>query len=82
MGLMVKGVLDRETNKVHLFERGDRTKRAKALDTMDVDDPELPALIGKQLYAQLLEDIEVNKILEPIIIEVLIADIFIILNFI
>ena len=56
-------MLDRDTNLVHLFERGTRTGRAKALDTLTLDDPLLPEAIGKELYDQLREDVEVRPVL-------------------
>jgi peptide chain release factor 3 len=66
-GEQFQGVLDRDTKLVHLFERGDRTKRAIALDTMQLDDPLLPEAIGESLYAQLLEDVEVLEgLIEPL----------------
>ncbi|KAG5175270.1 PRF3, plastid translation release factor RF3 [Tribonema minus] len=62
-----QGVLDRDTNLVHLFERGDRTGRAKEMGTLELDDPELPIAIGETLYNQLREDVEVLEgLIEPL----------------
>lgn len=54
----MQGVLDRETSKVHLFERGARTKKATDMAEVDLHDPELPDLITEELYDQLMEDVE------------------------
>lgn len=51
-------MLDRETNTVHLFERGARTKKATDMPELDLDDPKLPELITEELFEQLLEDVE------------------------
>jgi len=53
-----QGVLDRETSKVHLFERAARTKKATDMAEVDLHDPELPELITEELYEQLMEDVE------------------------
>lgn len=56
--LLLQGVLDRETNTVHLFERADRTAKATDVGQLDLDDPKLPGLITEELHEQLLEDVE------------------------
>lgn len=56
--LIAQGVLDRETNTVHLFERAGRTKKATDMPELDLHDPKLPELITEELYEQLLEDVE------------------------
>ena len=62
-----QGVLDREDNTVHLFERGDRTGKAKDLDVVALSDPALPELIGERLYEKLVEDAEVlDGLVEPL----------------
>lgn len=53
-----QGVLDRETNTVHLFERAARTKKATDMPELALDDPKLPELITDELFEQLLEDVE------------------------
>lgn len=55
---LTQGVLDRETNTVHLFERADRTAKATDMAQLDLDDPNLPELITEELYEQLIEDVE------------------------
>ncbi len=52
-----QGVLDRATNEVHLFERGNRRKKVDA-NVVALDDPELAEIIGEELYTQLQEDVE------------------------
>ena len=60
-----KGVLDRRTGTVALFERGDRGKVA-AVRALDVDDPTLEDEIGDAtLYEALIEDIEMLDELTP-----------------
>jgi peptide chain release factor 3 len=62
-----QGVLDREDNTVHLFERGDRRGKAKDLEVVALDDPLLPELIGERLYEKLVEDAEVlDGLVEPL----------------
>ena len=69
-----KGVLERATRTVALFERGDRGKMA-SLRTISLDDDEqaaeLEELIGDdELYAQLLEDVELlDEMIEPLELE-------------
>ena len=66
-GERFQGVLERETKLVHLFERGDRTGKATDLQTVPVDDPELEEMIGEELYAQLMEDVEMlDGLIEPL----------------
>mmetsp|Transcript_4951 Transcript_4951/g.8063 ORF Transcript_4951/g.8063 Transcript_4951/m.8063 type:complete len:642 (+) Transcript_4951:42-1967(+) len=57
-GSNFQGVYDRPSRKIHLFERGDRRKKV-ASTIMDVDSPDVEDVIGADLYAQLLEDVEV-----------------------
>lgn len=52
-----QGVLDRGSGKVHLFQRGDRRKKNYA-SVVSLSDPELPELIGAELYAKLVEDVD------------------------
>ena len=56
-GESFQGVLDRATNEVHLFTRGDRRKKVTA-NVVALTDPTLPEIIGDTLYFKLLEDIE------------------------
>ena len=63
-GESFQGVLDRASNKVHLFQRGDRRKKIAA-NVVDLNDPDLKEIIGESLHAKLLEDIEVLDMLIP-----------------
>lgn len=66
-GERFKGVLDRETSLVHLFEKGDRTGRAQEKGTLELSDPLLQDTIGKELYDQLIEDVEMLEgLVEPL----------------
>ncbi|CAM9240182.1 unnamed protein product [Ectocarpus sp. 4 AP-2014] len=65
-----KGVLDRDTNTVHLFERAGRTKKATDMPELDLHDPKLPELITEELHEQLLEDVEMlDGLVEPLDME-------------
>jgi peptide chain release factor 3 len=63
-GESFQGVLDRATNQVHLFQRGDRRKKIAA-NVVDLNDPDLKEIIGESLHTKLLEDIEVLDMLIP-----------------
>jgi peptide chain release factor 3 len=58
-GDQFKGVVDRQSQTVYLFERtvGGRTRGEVA--TYKLDDPKLKELIPKALYAQLNEELEI-----------------------
>eukprot|EP00640_Fibrocapsa_japonica_P000987 CAMPEP_0113945122 /NCGR_PEP_ID=MMETSP1339-20121228/38496_1 /TAXON_ID=94617 /ORGANISM="Fibrocapsa japonica" /LENGTH=515 /DNA_ID=CAMNT_0000950535 /DNA_START=304 /DNA_END=1851 /DNA_ORIENTATION=+ /assembly_acc=CAM_ASM_000762 len=60
-GPRFKGVLDRETNLVHLYEKGERGKKAveEAQGPIPLDDPILKELLEEELYNQLMEDAEI-----------------------
>ena len=62
-----KGVLDRRSKTVNLFDRGERGKVA-ALKTIALDDPSLEEEIGdSELYEQLMEDAELlDELMEPL----------------
>lgn len=49
---------------MHLFQRGDRRKKVTA-NVIDVKDPEIEDVIGHELYAKLLEDVEMLDSLIP-----------------
>lgn len=53
-----KGVFDRHSRTVHLFQRSLHGSKAAATTTVDLDDPALEDQIGTELYAQLLEEVE------------------------
>jgi peptide chain release factor 3 len=53
-----KGVFDRHSRMVHLFQRSLHGSKAATTTTMALDDPTLEGQIGTELYAQLLEEAE------------------------
>lgn len=57
-------MFDRASQTVHLFQRGDRRKKVTA-NVIDVKDPEIEDVIGHELYAKLLEDVEMLDSLIP-----------------
>ncbi len=59
MGRDFKGVLDRRTRKVHLYER-DETRGAEIVAevVLDADDPTIRERVGPGLHDKLLEDLE------------------------
>lgn len=61
-GADFKGVCDRHSRIVHLYEKV--AHGSKRLDTraLSLDDPALPGLLGKELYDKLIEDIELLSI--------------------
>eukprot|EP00904_Undaria_pinnatifida_P005935 jgi/Undpi1/2471/HiC_scaffold_13.g05850.m2 len=66
-GDQFKGVLERETKIVHLFERAGRTAKATDVAALQLDDPLLPELITEEFYEQLLEDVEMlDELVEPL----------------
>lgn len=58
-----RGVYDRTTQTVHLFERTDHgAKRAPVVEIADLNDPLLDQQVGEQLANQLREDIELLEL--------------------
>jgi peptide chain release factor 3 len=51
-------VYDRLSKQIHLFKRGDRRKRLSAT-IINIEDSEVEEIIGKELYAKLIEDLEI-----------------------
>mmetsp|Transcript_17651 Transcript_17651/g.23237 ORF Transcript_17651/g.23237 Transcript_17651/m.23237 type:complete len:609 (+) Transcript_17651:70-1896(+) len=66
-GNRFKGVVDRDTKLVHLFEKGERGKKAEE-KTISIDDPTLPEVIDDdELYDQLMEDLEIlDEVINPL----------------
>lgn len=64
-GDLFKGVVDRETRKVHLFERtvGGRTIGDSTI--LELDDPNLPKLVGSSVWAEFEESFHVLDQLTP-----------------
>ena len=58
-----RGVFDRTTQTVHLFERTEHgAKRAPVIEINDLNDPLLDKMVGDQLANQLREDIELLEL--------------------
>jgi len=57
-----KGVYDRVTRVVHMYQRTARGATKAGLEMVPVDDPELPLLLGQRHYMQLMEDIELLEV--------------------
>ncbi len=56
-----KGLFDRRTQKIHLFERREHGSKAAKESIIDLDAPEVEILLETELYQQLLEDLEILK---------------------
>lgn len=59
MGDRFQGVFDRRERLVHLFERREHGSRTASETCYALDDPELKTRIDGELYAQLLEELEI-----------------------
>ncbi len=57
-----RGVFDRHSKQVHLFEKTAHGATKAATMVLSLDDPELITLLGEKLYDQLQEDIELLDI--------------------
>ncbi len=61
-----KGVYERATHQVYLYERTAHGAKAAEQTVYDVNDPTLQAIIGDTLYAKLMEDVELlDGVLPP-----------------
>lgn len=58
MGDRFKGVFDRLTQTIHLFERQAHGSKAATDTVLSLDDPTVESLFEPDLYAQLLEELE------------------------
>ncbi|MEB3272904.1 MAG: peptide chain release factor 3 [Prochlorothrix sp.] len=58
MGEDFKGVFDRRSQTVHLFERSAHGKRQASNQVLSLADPDLENILGSGFYGQLLEEIE------------------------
>ncbi|MBD2304140.1 peptide chain release factor 3 [Chroococcidiopsis sp. FACHB-1243] len=58
MGDRFKGVFDRRTQEIHLFERTAHGSKAAADTIVNLGDPRIEQLLEQDLYYQLKEDIE------------------------
>jgi peptide chain release factor 3 len=65
MGDRFKGVFDRRTQQIHLFERSGHGSR-EAIDTIvDLGDPRIESLLDKELYYQFKDELELIEGLGP-----------------
>jgi peptide chain release factor 3 len=65
MGDRFKGVFDRRTQQIHLFERSAHGRR-EAIDTViDLGDPRIEELLEQDLYYQFKDDLELLEGLGP-----------------
>jgi len=58
MGEEFRGVFDRRSQTVHLFERSAHGKRQASNQVLSLDDPDLESLLGLPLYSQLNDEVE------------------------
>mgnify|MGYP002654394506 CR=1 FL=1 len=58
MGDRFKGVFDRQTHTIHLFERQAHGSKAATDTVVSLDDPILESLFDPELYAQFREEVE------------------------
>jgi len=58
MGDRFKGIYDRHQRKVHLFERSVGGKKRAGETIVDLEDPQIEAWLEPDLYAHLLEELE------------------------
>lgn len=65
MGERFKGVFDRRTRQIHLFERTAHGKRAAKDTVIDLGDPRIEDLLEQDLYYQFKEELEVIEELGP-----------------
>jgi len=60
-----QGVVDLATNEVYLFQKGDRSKKADTVATVNLESDEAAELIPEELYLQVLEDVEIVREMLP-----------------
>jgi peptide chain release factor 3 len=58
MGDRFKGLFDRHTGKIHLFERRAHGSQTASETIVSLEDPEIESILEPDLYAQLLEELE------------------------
>ncbi|WP_053957205.1 peptide chain release factor 3 [Inediibacterium massiliense] len=61
-GRNFKGVYNRFKKQVEIFSEGDRGQSISELQTISLDDPKLPTILGDDLYEQLMEELELIDI--------------------
>jgi peptide chain release factor 3 len=60
-----KGVFDRHTRKIHLFERSIHGSKAAKDSVMELDDPRLQELLEPDIFAQFHEELELIEGIGP-----------------
>lgn len=65
MGDRFKGVFDRRTRKIHLFERTAHGSREAKATVVDLGDPRIEDLLDQDLYYQFKEELEVIEEIGP-----------------
>jgi peptide chain release factor 3 len=60
-----KGVFDRHTRKIHLFERSIHGSKAAKDSVMELDDPRLKELLEPDIFAQFHEELELIEGIGP-----------------
>ncbi len=60
-----KGVFDRHTRKIHLFERSIHGSKAAKDSIMDLDDPRLKELLEPDIFAEFHEELELIEGIGP-----------------
>jgi peptide chain release factor 3 len=60
-----KGVFDRKTRKIHLFERSVHGSKAAKDSIMELDDPRLKELLEPDIFAQFHEELELIEGIGP-----------------
>ncbi|MGU8281927.1 peptide chain release factor 3 [Clostridium perfringens] len=61
-GSHFKGVYDRSTNTIHLFDGGNHGQSEVSTITGDLEDPKFKELLGEDLHNKLMEDVELLDI--------------------
>lgn len=65
MGDRFKGVFDRRTRKIHLFERSAHGSREAKATVVELGDPQIETLLDQDLYYQFKEELEVIEEIGP-----------------
>jgi peptide chain release factor 3 len=65
MGDRFKGVFDRRTQQIHLFERSAHGSKAARDTVIDLGDPQIEQLLDQDLYYQLKDDLELIEGIGP-----------------
>ncbi len=61
-GVDFKGICDRQSRTVHLYEKVAHGSTRAGAQTLSLDDPELKAVVGDALYNKLMEDLDLLSV--------------------